>query len=153
MNASTEEKLRALSDPQQRARMAEQAAGTKSMRHLAKWQDHVIVETFTPETAAYAGRRVGDIAEELGKEPFDALVDIAIADGLRTTFIARHPCPHGGRLGGAAADLERPAGDDRGVRRRRPPRHDRRLPLLHRLPGGGGPPAPAAAARAGRSTC
>ena len=93
MNASTEEKLRALSDPQQRARMAEQAAGTASMRHLAKWQDHVIVETFTPETAPYAGRRVGDIAEELGKEPFDALVDIAIADGLRTTFTRGTPSP------------------------------------------------------------
>ena len=93
MNASTEEKLRALSDPQRRARMAEQAAGTTSMRHLAKWQDHVIVETFTPETAAYAGRRVGDIAEELGKEPFDALVDIAIADGLRTTFARGTPAP------------------------------------------------------------
>jgi N-acyl-D-aspartate/D-glutamate deacylase len=86
MNAPTDEKLRALSDPQQRARMAEQAAGTASLRHLAKWQDHIIVETFTPETEAFAGRRVGAIAEELGKEPFDALVDIAIADGLRTTF-------------------------------------------------------------------
>jgi N-acyl-D-aspartate/D-glutamate deacylase len=93
MNASTEEKLRALSDPERRARMADQAAGTKSMRHLAKWQDHVIVETFTSETAAYAGRRVGDIAEELGKEPFDALADIAIADGLRTTFTRGTPPP------------------------------------------------------------
>ena len=93
MNASPEEKLRVLSDPQQRARMAEQAAGTTSMRHLAKWQDHVIVETFSPETAPYAGRRVGDIAEELGKEPFDALVDIAIADGLRTTFMRGTPAP------------------------------------------------------------
>ena len=73
--------------------MAEQAAGTRSMRHLAKWQDHVIVETFTPETAAYAGRRVGDIAAELGKEPFDTLVDIAIADGLRTTFARGTPAP------------------------------------------------------------
>jgi N-acyl-D-aspartate/D-glutamate deacylase len=93
MNASTDEKLRALGDPGQRARLAQQAAGTAGMRHLAKWQDHVIVETFTPQTAAFAGRRVGDIADELGKEPFDALVDIAIADGLRTTFTRATPAP------------------------------------------------------------
>jgi N-acyl-D-aspartate/D-glutamate deacylase len=61
------------------------------MRHMAKWADHVIVETFTPQTQAYAGRRVGDIAEELGKDPFDTLVDIAIADGLRTTFTRSTP--------------------------------------------------------------
>jgi N-acyl-D-aspartate/D-glutamate deacylase len=93
MNATTEEKRRVLGDPAQRARLAEQAADTPNMRHLAKWQDHIIVETFTPETKAYAGRRVGDIAEQLGKEPFDTLVDIAIADDLRTTFARATPDP------------------------------------------------------------
>jgi N-acyl-D-aspartate/D-glutamate deacylase len=93
MNATTEEKLRVLSDPAQRARLAEQAADTPNMRHLAKWQDNIVVETFTPETKAYAGRRVGDIAEELGKDPFDTLVDIAIADGPRTTFARATPDP------------------------------------------------------------
>jgi N-acyl-D-aspartate/D-glutamate deacylase len=93
MNATTAEKLRVLRDPEQRARLAEQAARTPNMRHIAKWQDHVIVETFTPETAGYASRRVGDIADELGKTPFDTLVDIAIADDLRTTFTRGTPEP------------------------------------------------------------
>lgn len=95
MNAPVEEKLRVLGDPQQRRSLAERAAATANMRHLAKWQSHVIVETFTPETARFAGRRVGDIADELGKEPFDTLVDIAIADGLRTTFARGTPAPTG----------------------------------------------------------
>ena len=43
-------------------------------------------ETFTPATKRYAGRRVGDIAAEEGKEPFDALLDIVCADDLRTCF-------------------------------------------------------------------
>jgi len=93
MNASTEEKMQALSDPDRRRRLAEQAAGTANMKHLAKWHDHVIVETFAPQNNAYAGRRVGDIAAELGKDPFDALVDIALADELRTTFARGTPDP------------------------------------------------------------
>ncbi len=56
------------------------------MRHLSKWQDLVLVETFTPGTAAFAGRSVGDVAAQLGSSPFDALVDVAIADEMRTTF-------------------------------------------------------------------
>jgi N-acyl-D-aspartate/D-glutamate deacylase len=92
MSAPTEEKLRLLTDSEQRRRLAEGAAHTPNMRHLAKWHDHVIIETFTPATAAYRGRRVGEIAEELGKDPFDTLLDIAVADGLRTTF-ARSSLP------------------------------------------------------------
>jgi N-acyl-D-aspartate/D-glutamate deacylase len=93
MNAPHEAKRRALSDPTQRAWLAEQATATAGMRHLAKWGEHVLVETFTPETAPYAGRRIGDIADELGKKPFDTLVDIALTDDLRTTFARGTPAP------------------------------------------------------------
>ena len=145
MNAPTEEKLRALSDPKRRARLAEQAAGTAA---CATWPSGrpVIVETFAPETAAYAGRRVGDIADELGKDR-----STPSSTSPSPTSCGRPsrgaPRPRRRRLAGPAPDLERPAGDDRGVRRRRPPRHDRRLPLLHRLPRRSGPPTAAAAAR------
>jgi N-acyl-D-aspartate/D-glutamate deacylase len=63
------------------------------MRHLAAWGQLVLTETFTAETKPFEGRTVGDVAGELGKDPFDALVDAAIADGLRTTFARDVPPP------------------------------------------------------------
>jgi N-acyl-D-aspartate/D-glutamate deacylase len=93
MAAPTDEKLRVLSDPEQRRRLNELAQGTPRMAHIAAWEKLVLTETFTPETKPFQGRRVGDIARELGKEPFDALVDIAVADGLRTTFTRDVPPP------------------------------------------------------------
>jgi N-acyl-D-aspartate/D-glutamate deacylase len=63
------------------------------MAHLSAWHALVLTETFTPETKPFEGRLVGDVARELDKDPFDALVDIAIADGLRTTFTRDVPPP------------------------------------------------------------
>jgi N-acyl-D-aspartate/D-glutamate deacylase len=87
------EKLACFQDPAQRAELQRSAEGTAAMRHLARWDDLVLVETFTEENQAHCGRRVGDVAAELGKQPFDTLVDIAIADGLRTTFARNVPPP------------------------------------------------------------
>ncbi len=39
------------------------------------------------KNAKYQGRTVGEIAAEEGKEPLDALLDIAIKDGLTTSFM------------------------------------------------------------------
>jgi N-acyl-D-aspartate/D-glutamate deacylase len=54
------------------------------LANLARWERFTIAETFTPETRAYEGRTVGDIARERGVPPFDALLDIVVADELRT---------------------------------------------------------------------
>ena len=56
------------------------AAGADSdeagmLRGLARWHRLELAETFAPENAAYAGRSVGDVAKELGKDPFDTLLD------------------------------------------------------------------------------
>lgn len=80
------ERLAVLSDPARRAEMEAGAARTPSLAHLARWGSLVLVETFTPETARFAGRTVASIAEETGRSLFDALLDVACADGLRTTF-------------------------------------------------------------------
>lgn len=88
-----DERLKVISDPEQRRRMESGAAATPNMRHLAAWDKHVIVETFTPETERFRGRRVGDIAADLGTSPFDALMGIVLADGLRTTFSRSTPDP------------------------------------------------------------
>jgi N-acyl-D-aspartate/D-glutamate deacylase len=80
------ERIRALSDPEVRARLDEQAHSPEAgvLANLARWERLEVIETFTPETQAFEGRFVGDIAKELGKAPFDALLDIVIADDLRT---------------------------------------------------------------------
>lgn len=80
------ERLAVLSDPARRAEMEAGAARTPSLAHLARWGSLVLVETFTPQTARFAGRTVASIAEETGRSSFDALLDVACADGLRTTF-------------------------------------------------------------------
>jgi len=80
------ERLRALADPEVRARLEAGARSPEAgmLSALAQWHRFTLVETFSPETAPLTGRRVGDIAREQGKEPFDALLDVVIADGLRT---------------------------------------------------------------------
>jgi N-acyl-D-aspartate/D-glutamate deacylase len=53
---------------------------------LAKGERFQIGETFAPENRAFAHRRVADIAAEIGKNPFDTLLDIVVADELKTAL-------------------------------------------------------------------
>jgi N-acyl-D-aspartate/D-glutamate deacylase len=86
MGLPVPERLRALSDPAVRARLDEQAHSKEAgvLANLARWQRLEVVEGFTPPTKALEGRLIGDIAKEQGKQPFDALLDIVVADELRT---------------------------------------------------------------------
>jgi N-acyl-D-aspartate/D-glutamate deacylase len=80
------ERMRALSDPATRRRLDDLAHSPEAgmLAGLANWKILEIVETFAPENAGLAGRRVSDIARERGVDPFDALLDIVVADDLRT---------------------------------------------------------------------
>lgn len=80
------ERLAALRDPATRRRLDEGARSPDAgvIGALARWKHLRVVETFSPETAPYEGLTVGEIAERTGAEPFDALCDVVIADGLRT---------------------------------------------------------------------
>jgi N-acyl-D-aspartate/D-glutamate deacylase len=80
------EKIRLLANRATRDRLAELAAADPRRVALADWGAKRVLETFTPETKQYEGRLVADIASETGKTAFDALVDIVVADGLRTGF-------------------------------------------------------------------
>jgi N-acyl-D-aspartate/D-glutamate deacylase len=80
------ERLRALGDPAVRERLATGAASREAglLRGLANWPVLTLGECFAPSTKPHEGHRVGDVAAALGKEPFDALLDVVIADELRT---------------------------------------------------------------------
>jgi N-acyl-D-aspartate/D-glutamate deacylase len=87
------ERIAALSDPATRRRLD---AGAQSddagiLRHLAQWDRLLIDETFAPENKGLEGRSVGDLARERGVSAFDALLDVVIADDLRTGL--RPPIP------------------------------------------------------------
>jgi len=81
-----EDRMRRLSDPEERRRLDEGARSKEAgiLGALANWGNLIIEETFAPENAAYEGRTVRDVAAELGRDPFDVLCDIVVADRLRT---------------------------------------------------------------------
>jgi N-acyl-D-aspartate/D-glutamate deacylase len=89
----TEERLRALSDPAVRRRLNEGAQSEEAgiLRHLTVWERLLFDETFADQNREYEGRSVGSVAKETGKEPFDALLDVVVADRLRTGL--RPPIP------------------------------------------------------------
>ena len=89
MTLPAADKLHALADPEQRRRLREGIEGPDAgpFARIAQWHRMTIEEAFTPETKRHEGRLVGDIAAEQGKEPFDALLDIVIEDGLRTVIL------------------------------------------------------------------
>jgi N-acyl-D-aspartate/D-glutamate deacylase len=80
------ERIRALSDPEVRRRLAEGASSDEAgmLRALASWGRMELAETFAPENRELEGRLVSDVVAERGGDPFDVLLDIVVADGLRT---------------------------------------------------------------------
>jgi N-acyl-D-aspartate/D-glutamate deacylase len=82
------ERMRKLSEPGFRKQLDEGAnsEGAGMLRMLARWQNLRVAETFTERNQCLAGKTVGEIAEAEGKAPFDAMLDLAIADGLKTQF-------------------------------------------------------------------
>ena len=90
---SLDERKAVLIDPAGRRELAENARASESlMSNMAQWSRMIIIEGFTPETKKFEGRTVGEIAKEQGKQPWDALVDIVLADDLQTSFM---PPPFG----------------------------------------------------------
>jgi N-acyl-D-aspartate/D-glutamate deacylase len=86
MHLPVPERLRALADPAVRRRLDEGAHSEEAgiLRGLANWERLIVVETFAPGNADATNRTVGEVAAARGGEPFDTLLDIVIADELRT---------------------------------------------------------------------
>jgi len=82
-----DEKLEYFRDPVKRARLNELAqSDANALKGLARWEGMVIHDVVAPENEQYRGRLVGEIAKEQGRDPWDALTDIAMADDLNTSF-------------------------------------------------------------------
>jgi N-acyl-D-aspartate/D-glutamate deacylase len=82
------ERMERLADPATRRFMEERAASPDAgvFARLTGWDGYVIGDTFAEENRGLSGRRVGDIAAERGTGPFDTLLDIVLADELRTVL-------------------------------------------------------------------
>ncbi len=82
------ERIAKLSDPEVRRFMEMRAASPDAgvFARLTGWGDYVIGDTYSPANAGLKGRRVADIARERGVRDFYCLLDIAIADELRTVL-------------------------------------------------------------------
>lgn len=80
------ERIKRLSDGDTRVKLLEsslsQAAGV--FRRLADWGEYVIGDTYSAANTGLSGRMVKDIAAERGLSNFGTLLDIVIADELRT---------------------------------------------------------------------
>jgi N-acyl-D-aspartate/D-glutamate deacylase len=108
-----DERIKALRDPEVRRRMDEGAQSPDAgiIGALAKWSRLTITEGFTPETMTHEGKTVGQVASETGTPEFDTLLDIVVADELRTGLEPTMP-PASDDIWKARADAWR---DDRTV--------------------------------------
>ena len=88
-----DERMAAFSDPETRRRLDAGAQSEEAgiLRHLTVWERLILEETFAPENAEAEGRTVGEVARARGVAPFDALLDVVVADRLRTGL--RPPIP------------------------------------------------------------
>jgi N-acyl-D-aspartate/D-glutamate deacylase len=82
------ERMEKLRDPGFRAELKRNAEeGEGVIQRLARWDRLKVAETFCEENKAYEGRKIADIAAEQGRDAFDVFLDLALADGLKTSFM------------------------------------------------------------------
>ena len=79
-----QEKTALLADPVRRAKLNEDAQQPSAFRGIARWERLTVGEVKKEELKHLEGRSIGDIAEELGQTPWDALCEIVVADELKT---------------------------------------------------------------------
>ena len=79
------ERIVAFGDPVARPVLVESA----ERRIMPLLRNMAVGRVYAPENARYLGRKLLDISAETGKSPADIMLDIAVADGLRTEFQIR----------------------------------------------------------------
>jgi N-acyl-D-aspartate/D-glutamate deacylase len=88
------ERKKKLADPEFRRKLDEGAhsEGAGLLRGLAHWERLIVDQVARPEHEMLRGRTIAQIAESLGKPPFDAMLDLALSEDLLTSFM---PTPMG----------------------------------------------------------
>jgi N-acyl-D-amino-acid deacylase len=81
---STAERKQKLADPARRPRLRDYPSGIVTVGI----PDIVVLEAFTPKTKGFENLTLGEVAARTGKHPVDAMLDLAVADDLRTVFYA-----------------------------------------------------------------
>ena len=91
MNLPVPERMVALGDPGVRKQLNDAVHSEEAgvFRGLARWSSYTIGDTFSEANRGLEWRDVGDIAAERGTDPFDTLLDIVLADDLRTVLWPR----------------------------------------------------------------
>jgi N-acyl-D-aspartate/D-glutamate deacylase len=91
MTLPVPERMAQLRDPAVRARLDELAHAKEAgvFRRLAGWGNYVIGDTYSEANRGLEWRDVADIAAQRGTPPFDTLLDIVLADDLRTVLWPR----------------------------------------------------------------
>jgi N-acyl-D-aspartate/D-glutamate deacylase len=82
------ERIVKLQDPETQRWMEARADSEEAgmFRRLADFGGYVIGDTYSPENEGLSGQRVSDIAASRGTENFATLIDIVVADDLRTVL-------------------------------------------------------------------
>ena len=84
MALSNQQKLELLSDPERRNKLNEDAQKPSAFRGVARWERLTMGEVSKEDLKHLEGRTIGDIAEELGKTPWETLCEIVVEDDLKT---------------------------------------------------------------------
>lgn len=85
-----DERKKAFADPATREKLVRGVSHPDVpviLRATGNFKRMLVEETFSEKNAQYQGRIIGELAQEMNKEPSDIFFDIAVADDLRTTFL------------------------------------------------------------------
>ena len=82
------ERMAKLSEPETQAYLLERATSPEAgvFKRLADFDNYILGDTYSPDNEGLTGRRVGEVAAERGQDGFACLIDIVVADDLRTVL-------------------------------------------------------------------
>ena len=82
------ERMAKLSEPETQAYLLERATSPEAgvFKRLADFDNYILGDTYSPDNEGLTGRRVGEVATERGQDGFACLIDIVVADDLRTVL-------------------------------------------------------------------